>query len=181
MKFRPAAAFVLMLCMLVFAVCFGAYQGWSQEKARLDVPAASLNAMILTRAESAYNLMTVARRHLPENDEAVESVRACWRMLADEKGVYALAEKARASETLTAAAEGLLARLSALDSVKQDSRDSMYVQSLLPQMLRESQEITVGAAYNQAAAQFNRELRSSYSGMIAMLFGVAPAQEFIAE
>lgn len=181
MKFRPTAAFVLMLCMLAFAVCFGAYRGWSQEKARLDEPAASLNAMIRLRAESAYNLMTVARRHLPEGDEAVESVRACWRMLADEKGVYALDHKAQASENLTAAAEKLLARLAALDSVKQDSRDSMYVQSLLPQMLRESEQITAGAAYNQAAAQFNRELRGSYSGMIAMLFGVKPAQEFIAE
>lgn len=179
MKFRPTAAFILMLLMLVVAVFIGAYRGWIGEKIRVEQTAADLNVMIKTRAESAYNLMTVAKRHLPANDEAIQAVYACWAVLADESSQHSLSEKAVSSQQLTQSAQALLNKLAGLDSVKQDSRDNMYVQDLLPQMLKESAQITAGAIYNQAAAQFNRELRDSYTGKLAMLLGVKPAQEFI--
>lgn len=182
MKFRPAAAFVLMLLMVLFAVSFGAYQGWNHEKAQLEeAEGASLNAMLRARAESAYNLITVAKRHLPENYESLQTVRECQRVLADEKGAYTLAQKAAANESLTAAANALLTGLEGLDSVRQDSRDLMYVQSLLPQMLKESNQTAVGDAYNEAAAQFNQTMTGSLSGSLARRLGVDVLPLFTAE
>lgn len=182
MKFRPAAAFVLMLLMVMFAVSFGAYQGWNREKAQLEeAEGASLNAMLRARAESAYNLLTVAKRHLPENHESLQAVGECWQALADEKGVYTLAQKAAANESLTAAANALLSGLESLDSVRQDSRDLMYVQSLLPQMLKESNQTAAGAAYNEAAAQFNQAMTGSLSGSLARRLGVDVLPLFTAE
>lgn len=182
MKFRPAAAFVLMLLMLVFAVSFGAYQGWNREKAQLEeAEGAALNAMLRARAESAYNLMTVAKRHVPESDGDFQAVRDCRQTLSDEKGAYTLAQKAAANESLTAAANALLTKLEDLDSVRQDSRDLMYVQSLLPQMLKESNRTAVGTAYNEAAAHFNQTMTGSLSGALARRLGVDVLPLFTAE
>ena len=134
--------------------------------------------MLTARAEAACNILTVAKRHLSETDEALQAVDACRRTLQAEN--ESLSRKAESSARLTESADALLAKLAALPSVQQDSRDKMYVESYLPQMLEESEEKTAGANYNLAAAQFNSSLRGSLSGWLAMALGVRTAQEFAA-
>lgn len=177
MKLRSGVAFLLMLCMILFSLGFGAYRGWSEERAQVDETYAGLQAMIRARVESAYNLLTVASRHMPETDETVMAVTQARKIL---EGKDPLAQKALANDSLTRNANELLKKLAALESVRQDSRDLMYVESYLPQMLSESEERTAGANYNIAAAEFNQQLQNSFSGFIARMLGIKPAEEFIA-
>lgn len=177
MKLRAGAGFILMICMMLFSVCFGAYQGWSKERMQVEETYAGLESMIHTRIESAYNLLTVASRHLNADDEGLRHVAADRDIL---EGRYTLSQKAQANESLTRDAQALLDALEALPSVQQDSRDKMYVESYLPQMLAESEERAAGANYNTAAAEFNSRLEGSFSGWLASLMGIQAAEEFSA-
>lgn len=178
MKFRSGAAFMLMLFLVCAGLVIGAYKGWSGERAQVEQLQGSLESMIGTRVESAYNLLTVAQRHLPKEDARLAAVASDRDIL---EGNAALPEKAAANTRLTQDGQALLDALAALSSVQQDDRDRMYVESYLPQMLEESEEKTTGAQYNLAAAQFNTNLRRSFSGRLALALGVKAAQEFSAE
>jgi hypothetical protein len=168
-----------MVILVVGSVIFGAYRGWSDERARVNETYAGLESMLQTRVESAYNVLAVAKRHVPESNDNYSNVK---NELAILEGKAALGEKAKANEGLTRDAAALLNEMAALDSVKKDERDSMYVKTYLPQMLAQSEEKTVGAAYNQAAADFNGRMKGTFSGWLARtLLGIKPAEEFIAQ
>ena len=176
MKLRSGIAFLLMLCLVIAAVGIGAYQGWSNEKKAVEDTYAGLEKMIRARVESAYNLLTVAGRHLPGTDAHMAQLISARDVLESDAP---LPQKAAANEALSKSAGEILSALSALPSVQADSRDKMYVESYLPQMLEESEARTAGAAYNTAAAAFNRELEESLSGFVARLLGIRPAEEFV--
>ena len=179
MKLKTGWAFALMMILVVGSVIFGAYRGWSDERARVNETYAGLESMLQTRVESAYNVLAVAKRHVPENNENYSNVK---NELAVLEGKAALGDKAKANEGLTRDAAALLNEMAALDSVKKDERDSMYVNTYLPQMLAQSEEKTIGAAYNQAAADFNGRMKGTFSGWLARtLLGIKPAEEFIAQ
>ncbi len=177
MKLRAGAAFFLMILMVAVSVVIGAYRGWNEERAMVKETRAGLEEMLQARVESAYNVLTVAGRHLPQDQEAVLRLRAARGML---EGRASLSEKAAANEELTQAAQDVLSLLVQAESVQNDSRDKMYAESYLPQMLAQSEEKTAGAQYNIAAAQFNERLNASFSGKIAALLGIDMAEEFIA-
>ena len=92
-----------------------------------------------------------------------------------------LGRKAEANDALGRDAAALLKTLAELDTVKNDSRDKMYVDNYLPQMLSESEQMTVGATYNQAAAEFNGRINRTFSGFLAKLMGIKPAEVFNAQ
>lgn len=177
MKSRNLAAFFIMLACIVFALCWGAQKGWSSERREVEAAYDSLEDMLKTRIETANNILTVAGRHLDASDTFVAALKSDRDALADTGA--GLTEKAAANEALETDALALLKKMAALDSVKADSRDSMYVAALLPQMLSDSGEFVTRTAYNEAAKSFNARFRSNFvSGTLARLLGVEPAQEF---
>ena len=178
MKLRTGTAIVLMIILVVFSVGFGAYRGWSQERAKVEESYAGLESMLRTRVESAYNVLAVARRHLPEKDERVVSVDTLKGTLESKDA--GLTMKAESNALLTRRVKALLDGLAALDSVQSDSRDKWYVESYLPQMREQSEEKTAGANYNSAAREFNQKLNGTFSGFLAKLMGIQPAEEFAA-
>ena len=183
MKLKTGWAFALMVILVAGSVIYGAYRGWSDERARVNETYAGLESMIQTRVESAYNVLAVAKRYETQMDGAAkehyQNVKKELSVL--ESPSIGLAEKAGANDGLSADAGKLLDELAAMDSVRRDSRDIMYVESYLPQMLAQSEEKTVGAAYNQAAAEFNSRIRGTFSGWIARnLLGIQLAEEFTA-
>lgn len=179
MKLKTGTAVVIMVVLVIGSVLFGAYKGWTEEKAHVDATYAGLESMLQTRVETAYNILTVARRHLPDTDEAVQRVAMDLSQL--DSPYAALPRKAEASEALTADAAALLKALGQLPTVQGDSRDLMYVNNYLPQMLAESEAKTEGAAYNQAAAEFNGRINRTFSGFLAKLMGIHPAEVFSAQ
>lgn len=179
MKLRTGTAVILLIVLVVFAVGFGAYRGWSQERTRVEETYAGLENMLHTRVEAAYNLLAVAGRHLDQADEEVKA--AARRVEADRdilEGTAALRRKAAANEALTEDAKQLLSGLSGMASVKAYGNDQWYVDSYLPQMMEQSEEKTARANYNTAAAEFNKKLNSTFSGMIARVLGIRPAEVF---
>ena len=176
MKLKAGWAAVIMVILALGSVVLGAYRGWTMERSLVDETYAGLEAMLHTRVESAYNLLTVANRHLEGSDPLIKSVARERDVL---EGKSSLKEKAAANEQLTADAAALLERLAALPSVQNDSRDSMYVADYLPQMLSESESLTTKANYNTAAREFNQSLKGSLSGYLARLMGIGPAEEFV--
>ena len=55
-----------------------------------------------------------------------------------------------------------------------------YAENYLPQMMEQSEEKTAGANYNAAAREFNQKLNGTFSGWLAKLLGIRPAEEFAA-
>ena len=186
MKMKTGWAIVVMVILIAGGVVYGAYRGWTGERALVNETRAGLDSMLQTRVESAYNVLAVAKRHVPETDEAYQRVAQDLKDLEGsgriESETSAMARKAKANDSLTADAAALLDKLSQMDSVKNDSRDNMYVTSYLPQMLAQSEQKTAGAAYNQAAADFNGRMNKTFSGWLARtMLGIKPAAEFIAK
>ena len=179
MKLKTGTAIVIMIVLVIGSVLFGAYKGWTNEKAHVDATYAGLESMLQTRVETAYNILAVARRHVPETDEAYQRVSMDLSQL--DNAYTDLGRKAEANDALGRDAAALLKALAGMDSVKQDSRDAMYVDNYLPQMLAESEEMTVGAAYNQAAAEFNSRINRTFCGFLAKLMGIRPAEVFNAQ
>ena len=183
MKLKTGWAIAIMVILMAGSVVFGAYRGWTDERARVNETYAGLESMLQTRVESAYNVLAVAQRYEDGMDDtarkAYENIREDLKTL--ESGIKTLSMKARANDDFSRSAETLLNALSQLEKVKADARDQWYVTTYLPQMLDQSEQKTVGAAYNQAAAEFNSRMRGTFSGWLARtVLGVKPAEEFIA-
>ena len=186
MKMKTGWAIAIMVVLIVGSVVYGAYRGWTDERALVNETRAGLESMLQTRVESAYNVLAVAKRHVPETDEAYQRVAKDLKDLEDsgktESETTVLSRKAAANDALTVDAAALLDKLAQMETVKNDSRDNMYVTSYLPQMLAQSEQKTAGAAYNQAAADFNNRMKGTFSGWLARtLLGVKRAPEFKAQ
>ncbi|MBR4361051.1 MAG: TPM domain-containing protein [Clostridia bacterium] len=202
MKLRTGTAFVLMICLIVFSVGFGAYRGWSRERAEVEKAYDGLNELVSSsnsrledmlsrRVEAANSLLTVARRHLPDTDEAIRALTEDRDTLANQSS---LAEKAEANRRFAQHAEALLALLAQQPSVQQNARDLAYVaqpgylrtvlqnseaQASEDQFTQAVQSFSDAVAqYNLAADDYNRELNGSFSGWVARLLGVKAIDRF---
>lgn len=178
MKSRLLAIFLLII-LIVFAFVYGAGKGWAKERAQVDAQLSSLQQHLDIRVETACNILTVAKRHMDSEDLQMLSLSDARDLLS---GPADLAEKANADQQLTQAAEALLSALSQMPTVQNDDRDRMYVESMLPQMLRESESYTVASAYNTAAAEYNRRYdQNKLSSTIAGWLGIEHCEVFGSE
>ncbi len=178
MKKWNGIAFILMIVMIVSGLFIGAHKGWKSERQEVDEAYQTLEEMLTTRIETANNILTVALRHVDEKDDFVQAVRKNKEVLSDKKADLSL--KANANKCLTQNAHTLLQNLSLLDSVKEDSRDLMYVSQMLPQMLDDSLKYVVQNQYNQLAKEYNDRFNSSLlSGTLAKITGVQTAPVFM--
>lgn len=171
-------ALVIMLVLMTAAVAWGAWKGWKAQSDEVQQTLSSLTSVLQARYEAGNNVLTVAARHLPGSDPAVTSLAEQVKKL---KQPIPLEEKAQANARLGQDAQDILTRLAALDSLKRDERDLSYVAQLLPQALEQSAIWADEAAYNTAAAGYNKRLQTTFSGFVAQLLGIRPAQQFIIE
>lgn len=202
MKLRTGTAFILMVCLILFSVGFGAYRGFSRDRAEVEKayeglnelvtsPNARLEEVLFPRIEAANAILTVARRHLADTDEAVQALTRDRDALA---GQTTLAEKSEANLRFTRHAEALLTLLARQESVQQDARDLAYVdqpgylRTLLKNSEAQASEEQFSQAvqaftdavdeYNRAADDYNSEIQGSFSGWIARLLGVKTVERF---
>lgn len=175
MKSRIIAV-VLCVFLVAFSFVYGALKGWQQDAASVESTYSSLQGQLDTRVETAANILIVASRHLPADAPEVIALRSARDVLASPAP---LEEKEQANESMTRSAEQVLAALSLCDTVQSDPRDKMYVDSMLPQMLRESAAYTAKSAYNTAVQDFNTRYRQNpISAFIAAQFGIHPFELF---
>lgn len=168
------AGILAMLLMMLAAFGVGSYRGFTREKLQVDLALGSLSDLMNTRIEMANNLLTVAKRHLPQDDELVLQIKEDIRMLSGES----LALKAQANEQLGEHSALLLYRLAALDSVTADARDYSYVTGYLPRGFEQSAQWADAGLYNSAAQKYNDRLQNTLNGKTALLLGVQKAELF---
>ncbi|NLG58368.1 MAG: hypothetical protein GX540_08145 [Clostridiales bacterium] len=168
-------AIVLALLMVAAALFIGAVKGSRVEKAQVESALGSLGTVFTTRVETGNNLLTVARRHLPQGDERMAAVARDVQALSSQAS---LAARTRANTSLEENARALLAILKDSESVQADSRDMAYVTGLLPQALDQSAQWTDVGSYNEAAGAYNDRLNNTFSGLLARLLGQTEAELF---
>lgn len=171
---HPAIAFVLMLLMLSCALLYGAGKHWRGERAIVEVEAYMLEEAMDVRTETAYNLLTVAYRHMQKDDALCTAVSGNLSVMKNT--ALPLADRAAACEDFIKNAEALLAALAQKESVIADSRDHMYATLMLPQAVETCQDYSALAAYDRYAEEFNDGLNGSFSGLLARISGVDAAE-----
>ena len=179
MKLRTGWAVVLLIVLVLFAVCFGAYRGWSGERARVEENYSGLEDVLPDRVEVANYVLTVAKRHLPRNSELIVRLENDLAIL--DRKTSSLVDKASANAALTRDADALLESLKELESLQADARDLDYVNNYLPKKLGESESKILDTNYNIDAEDFNQRLNGTFSGWIAKIMGVKPLEIFAFE
>ena len=172
-RLDPRVAFVLMVIMIICSLCIGANKAWKKQRVNVDTAFSAWEENLQMRVETCYNLLTVAGRYLPQSDALCAAVRADLKAM--ENASLALEDRAAAAARFEADANALLAALAADSAVMADSRDAMYVTSMLPQAVEQSAKDTAAKAYNTAAESYNGGLHS-FSGLLARLTGVGFAE-----
>lgn len=170
---RRLLSILLTLAMVAAALVWGAYQGWKGELRLVESSLAQVEERLKLRLETSQNILTVARRHLPGSEPALRSLREDAEAISA-KG--SLPDRAKAAQNARTHALQLLKLLEGTPSVKEDSRDSMYVLQLLPQQLEQSAAGGWQEEYNLRADGYNQGLKGSFSGWLARLVGVKPAE-----
>ncbi|MBQ8081818.1 MAG: hypothetical protein IJ240_07960 [Clostridia bacterium] len=175
-------SWIILIVLIIFSLVWGAYKGWTGERADVDASCAVLEEALETRAEVASNILTVAKRHLPEDNALMQRLAAEKITLASR--TLSLAEKSAGNQSLETDARALLTQLRQIDSVTRDERDMMYAEKLLPQMLDTSYEYVREAenAYLSYAEDYNQRFdRYFFSSFIARFIGVDHAEAYASD
>lgn len=172
---RAVLAFLAMLVMLAAAFAIGSYRGYLNEKLNVEMASGSLDEVLDARIEMGNNLLTVASRHVSQDDPLLVSIQKQLHAL---KGEGSISEKSAANEVLGQDGKALLTQLESLPSVQNDARDLRYVTGLLPRGFEQSEQWADAQNYNAAAAAFNDRLNGTINGYVARLLGIQPAELF---
>ena len=72
---RAVLAFLAMLVMLAAAFAIGSYRGYLNEKLNVEMASGSLDEVLDARIEMGNNLLTVASRHVSQDDPLLVSIQ----------------------------------------------------------------------------------------------------------
>lgn len=174
----PRIAFCIMIVMICIALCIGARKAWIEKRIVVETAYAEWQENLEQRVETGYNLLTVAGRYLSQDDPLFSAMKNDVALMETAtKGIADGVEAAAASQQFVNDANALLSAMSANPAVLSDSRDNMYVSSMLPQAVEQSGRDAAQQAYNTTAESFNKGMRS-FSGFLAHLTGVDYAVVF---
>ncbi len=172
---QTVLAFVLMIVMVVCSLFIGAHKAWAKRWDEVNVSLAQAEEVLKLRTETAYNLLTVAGRYLPESDAGYAAVSGDLRQMQDTaEGLF---ERADASIRFQSDAQALLTALAKNAQVRSDSCDRMYVTLMLPQAVEQCANNAAFTAYDAAAGSYNSAL-NSFSGQLARITGIKYAELF---
>ena len=173
MKYKlPTGISVLIALVLVaFGLLYGTWSGYRADRAEVTALLERENGLMDVldyRAADGFNLCVVARRHLNPGDEALTALESAANALRSESD---LAQRCAADKALASAVEAVSAKLGAVASFQQSTRDQNYLTMLTSDLNNLSSSAAV-AAYNREAQAFNQELSESPVGALAKLLGM---------
>ena len=123
------------------------------------------------RESIAYNMVTVARKYLPEENALIQNVLNARKSL---DSASAVKDKSRANKELETAVRDLYDALGAMELSAQDER---YPQRLYTDFRSRGDTISHDP-YNQRAAEFNEALSRFPASLLGGLTGVRPLELF---
>lgn len=178
MKFKlPISVCILLsIVLVVFGVAFGTMSGFRDEQKEVTVLLTGENGLmdvLSYRGADGLNLRVVARRHLPQDDADLLALESTAQTLI--AGGESLAQKHAQDERLTVAVQAVSQKLNQSESFRASERDRKYL-DMLSADLKNLAASDVAGTYNQAAAEFNRQLQSTVWGKLAAVLGVAPCE-----
>lgn len=174
---KPKIAVAAMILMILCSAIFGNYRSLLQLSHKVEAvfyqgeqgDGLGIQNDLEKRIDLAYNMVTIARKYLPESDQALNGVLIARETLLQAKSP---AEKYKANQRLTEATTDLSAKLAEL---KLSATDERYRASLY-QDLSSRNSIMSHDNYNNVAEDFNQVLRSFPSNVINLVFRVEPAE-----
>ncbi len=170
-KLPTALCVVIAAVLVAFGLLYGTWSGFREDRAQVDELLTMENGLLDVlsyRAADGINLSTVAKRHLPAQDEDLIALETFARQLQQ-------ASEVRASTSLDHAVadafDAVSAKLKETASFQQSQRDQRYLDMLTADFssLHASEIVST---YNQAASGFNGRLAQPVSGTLAALLGI---------
>lgn len=131
----------------------------------------SIDRDLQTRADSAYNLYTVASRYLEANDPTLTALLAAREQLL---GSESISDKYLANQALENAA---MAVYDLLGTYPLSESDAAYREGLISEM-RSANATISHDGYNQLATDFNQQRAAIPARWIAALWGLDALQYF---
>ncbi len=172
-------AFVAMLVMIIAGTLIGSHNtlaGMREEGAAVFVAGIKgdgigIQGDLSERDAAAYNMVTIARKYLPEDNAVIQQV---IKARADLAAADSVAEKAKADKALESAVKDLHQVLAA---AKLSAQDEKYPQRIYTEFRSRGDTISHDP-YNQVAADFNKKLSAFPAGLLGGLTGVKPLELF---
>lgn len=175
-KLSIGVSILISLALVLFGLIFGTLSGFNDDRkqvtALLSGESGLLNVLHY-RGADGLNLAVVAKRHLSPADPDVQALESAAQGLRNPQG--ALTGKKQEDGRLAAAVERVAAKLRDTPSFQASSRDRAYL-DMLAADLEGLAASPVIAAYNQAAADFNKQLDTKTGGALARLLGMQPCE-----
>lgn len=166
-------AILLTAGMVSLALLWGAHQGWQQELGQVKRSLGQVEERLSLRKQAGANLLVVAKRHLPAEEALLSKLQGEVEALGSKASLVA---RTSAAANMQQTATQLFEALQQVPGLQQDSRDSMYVNQLLPQQLEQSAPSGWHDEYSLQAHSYNQRLQGSFSGWLARLTGVRQAE-----
>lgn len=176
---RKTAVIALAVCV-VFGLLFGTHRTLTGLRAQVETvfvagemgDGLSIDRDLTKRAQTASNLVTVAKRYLDGSDPLLNAVQTASQALSDARGPGA---KFDANMALTDAFNSLYL---ALEGQSLSDEDAKFREKLNTEFL--SLEKTIGHdGYNRMADEFNRTVLGAFpASMLGGLTGVRPLELF---
>lgn len=175
-KLSIGVCVLISLALVLFGLIFGTLSGFNDDRkqvmALLSGEGGLMDALQF-RGADGLNLTVVARRHLPATDADVQALEASAKKLRESQA--SLSAMKQEDGRLAAAVERVAEKLADVPSFQASARDKSYLDMLRADLQKLSASPVI-ATYNQAAADFNKQLGSKTGGALARLLGMQPCE-----
>lgn len=176
-KLSIGVCVLIALALVAFGFFYGTVAGFSDDRARVTALLTGERGLMQAldyRGADGLNLCVVARRHLV-GDADVAALESTAQTLRDPK--QSLAVKKQEDERLSAAVSQVEKKLQNTPGFQASTRDKAYLDMLTTDMEQLSGSAVV-TTYNEAAADFNRQLDTPVTGAVAKALGVKPCEMY---
>lgn len=173
-KLSIGVSILISLALVLFGLIFGTLSGFNDERKQVTALLSGESGLLDVlhyRGADGLNLSVVARRHLSPADPDVLALQAAAQGLRDPG--TSLSAKRQEDGRLAAAVERVAAKLREASSFQASGRDKAYLNMLTTDLEGLASSPVIGT-YNQAAADFNRQLGTKTGGALARFLGMRP-------
>lgn len=171
MKIKQGMSVMIALALVAFGLLFGTWSGYREDRAQVTELLSMENGLMAVmdyRAADGLNLCVVARRHLDAADQDLIALETAARELqqAGDPGI-----RNRADKAMGEAAAAVTRKLNESASFQASERDQRYLAMLSADLSKLAGSAAV-STYNEAAADFNKQLEAPVFGVLARLLGI---------
>ena len=167
-----AFAFIMLLLMIVTAVGLGGTRSLANLRDKAEDAfyysdtTEGIGTAFENQANAGSNLVTVAKRYLPETDDLVEAVDFA---ALDLKYASSITDKKAASDELSVSMEQLIAKLESRSDLS--GEDMRYVSNFKNDLQNVKQVIKIDP-YNEKAQEYNNALGKMPASIFARILGM---------